>query len=241
MSTATASGRVYGGGTFRDVPSRGEIARRIARGVGEVLITLGLVVLLFALYEVYGKTEIVNSHQKTYDQQLSQAWNAPTPTATGAGPTPQPLPGSVFARLYLPVLKQHWVIVQGVSLNEIQFAPGHYPGTALPGQIGNFSIAGHRIPSIFWNLQELTKGQPIVVQTRDHWYVYTVTAQETVTPTSINVIAPQPDRVGAPPTAAMMTLTTCNPKWADYQRLVIHAVLTKTSSAKAGPPVALGS
>jgi sortase A len=39
----------------------------------------------------------------------------------------------------------------------------------------------------------------------------------------------------------MMTLTTCNPKWADYQRLVVHAVLTKTAPAKDGPPIPLGS
>jgi sortase A len=244
VSTATVPGRIYRTGSFRAGPQRGETARRIARGLGEVLITLGLIILLFALYEVYGKTEIVNAHQQTLEQQLTQQWNGAAPTSTAGGAVtsdPQPLPGDAFARLYLPVLQKHWVIVQGVSLADIEFAPGHYPGTAMPGQIGNFSVAGHRIPSIFWNLQELTKGQQIVVQTRDDWYVYTVTSQEAVLPTAIKVIAPAPDRIGVAPTAAMMTLTTCNPKWADYQRLVVHAELTKTSPAKDGPPVALGS
>ncbi|HEY2793914.1 MAG TPA: class E sortase, partial [Micromonosporaceae bacterium] len=222
---------------------RGETVRRIARGLGEVLITLGLIILLFALYEVYGKTEIVNAHQKTLDQQLTQQWAAPDPTGKSAATPsdPQPLPGDAFARLYLPVLQKHWVIVQGVSLADIEFAPGHYPGTAMPGQIGNFSVAGHRIPSIFWNLQELTKGQQIVVQTQDNWYVYTVVSQEAVLPTAIKVIAPVPDQIGVAPNKAMMTLTTCNPKWADYQRLVVHAVLTKTAPAKDGPPIPLGS
>ena len=243
MTAATAaSGRVY---ASHHVPPPGgrEIGRKAARGLGEILITLGLIVLMFALYELYGKTEIVHAHQNQLSQQLNQSWGAPGPKLNdGSKPqTAQPLPGTAFARLYLPVLNMHWVIVQGVALDDIEWAPGHYPSTAMPGQIGNFSIAGHRIPSIFWNLQELTKGQQIVVQTKDTWYVYTVTAQEAVSPTSVKVIAPVPDQVGAKPTQAMMTLTTCNPKWADYQRLVIHAVLTRTAPAKAGPPIPLGS
>jgi sortase A len=244
MTTTAAPGRIYSTGTFRASGGRGETIRRITRGLGEVLITLGLIILMFALYEVYGKTAIVNAHQQTLEQQLTQQWSGTPSTSTGGAATPsdpQPLAGDAFARLYLPVLQKHWVIVEGVSLADIEFAPGHYPGTALPGQIGNFSVAGHRIPSIFWNLQELTKGQQIVVQTKNDWYLYTVTSQEAVLPTAIKVIAPVPDEIGVAPNAAMMTLTTCNPKWADYQRLVIHAVLTKTSPAKDGPPVALGS
>ncbi len=244
MTTDVAAGRVYTSSrTAGGTPSgRGESIRRIARGTGEVLITLGLVVMLFALYEVYGKTAIVDAHQNSLSQQLTQDWNTPTPTAGGATGQPvEPLRGSAFARLYLPVLHQHWVVVEGVALSDIAYAPGHYPGTALPGQIGNFSVAGHRIPSIFWNLQEMQKGQLIVVQTKDFWYVYTVTVNEVVTPHSIEVVAPTPDKIGVAPKQAMMTLTTCNPKWNDYQRMAVHAVLTSKSPAKDGPPVALGS
>ncbi len=249
VAHGTAPGRVYTGSHVagRTPSSRGETIRKYARGLGEVLITVGLVVMLFALYEVYGKTAIVDAHQNTLNQQLTQDWNGPGagsgPAVAGAGgaQSVEPLRGRAFARLYLPVLHQHWVIVEGVSLADIEYAPGHYPGTALPGQIGNFSVAGHRIPSIFWNLQEMQKGQLIVVQTKDYWYVYTVTQNEIVTPHSIEVVAPTPDRIGVVPTAAMMTLTTCNPKWNDYQRMAVHAVLTSTTPAKDGPPVDLGS
>jgi sortase A len=245
MSADVASGRVYTSNPAagRTPTGRGESVRRIARGTGEVLITLGLIVMLFALYEVYGKTAIVDAHQNSLNQQLTQDWNAAPPSTAGAG-TPssvEPLRGSAFARLYLPVLHQHWVVVEGVALSDIAYAPGHYPGTALPGQIGNFSVAGHRIPSIFWNLQEMQKGQLIVVQTKDFWYVYTVTQNEIVTPHSIEVVAPTPDKIGVAPKQAMMTLTTCNPKWNDYQRMAVHAVLTEKTAAKDGPPVPLGS
>jgi LPXTG-site transpeptidase (sortase) family protein len=138
-------------------------------------------------------------------------------------------------------MKLHWVVVEGVALADIEYAPGHYPDTAMPGQIGNFSVAGHRIPPLFWNLQKVQPDDQIVVQTQDNWYVYQVTANEIVTPHSIEVIAPTPDRPGVKPTEPMLTLTTCNPKWNNYQRMVVHARLITTTPYAAGPPVPLES
>jgi Sortase domain len=56
------------------------------------------------------------------------------------------LRGTAIGRLYLPRLHLHWVVVEGVALADIRYAPGHYPGTALPGDPGNFAVAGHRLP-----------------------------------------------------------------------------------------------
>lgn len=217
--------------------------RRIVRVSGEVLITFGLVIVLFAVYEVYGKASAIQSHQSVLSQQLNQTWAQPAQPAPAATEPSNPgvVPGTAIARLYIPVMKLHWVVVEGVALDDIQYAPGHYPGTAMPGQIGNFSVAGHRIPPLFWNLQQVQPGDQIVVQTRDDWYVYRVTANEIVTPHSIEVVAPTPDHIGVAPTKAMLTLTTCNPKWNDYQRMVVHAELVTTTPYTDGPPVALGS
>ena len=214
--------------------------RRIMRFSGEILITFGLVILLFAAYEVYGKASAIDAHQKVLSHELDRTWAQPVAAAA----TPAGLrisPGTAIARLYIPVMKLHWVVVEGVDVGDIRFAPGHYPGTAMPGQIGNFSVAGHRVPPLFWNLQEVRPGDQIVVQTQDYWYVYRVTANEIVTPHAIEVVAPTPDRIGVAPTTAMLTLTTCNPKWNDYQRMVVHAELVTTRPSGDGPPVALGS
>jgi sortase A len=214
--------------------------RRIMRISGEILITFGLVILLFAAYEVYGKASAIDAHQKVLSHQLDRAWAQPVAAAARA-PGSRIRPGTAIARLYIPVMKLHWVVVEGVDVGDIRFAPGHYPGTAMPGQIGNFSIAGHRVPPLFWNLQEVRPGDQVVVQTQAYWYVYRVTANEIVTPHSIEVVAPTPDRIGVAPTAAMLTLTTCNPKWDDYQRMVVHAELVTTTPYRDGPPAALGS
>ena len=65
---------------------------------------------------------------------------------------------NLVGRLYIPKLGMEWVVVNGVRPQDIRYAPGHYPDTADPGQVGNFSVAGHRIRKIFWRLDELRRG-----------------------------------------------------------------------------------
>ena len=138
------------------------------------MITLGLVLLLFAAYEVWGKAVIVNDHQNDLDSQLTQEWATTRPSRRRPGRRParrprphcRPPPGGSIARLYIPRLGKHWVVVQGVSRPTSGTRPGHYPNTALPGQIGNFSVAGHRSPAIFWDLDQLKVGDKVVVETR---------------------------------------------------------------------------
>jgi LPXTG-site transpeptidase (sortase) family protein len=237
VQTETGYKSVYSEVT-RTTPA--SVARAFARGTGEILITLGLVVLLFAAYEVWGKAAIVNAEQNQLDQQLAQNFAEPSQQA-GIGPAaPPPLPGDALARLYIPRLNKNWVVVQGVSQKDIRYAPGHYPNTAMPGQIGNFSVAGHRNRAIFWDLDQLKNGDPIVVETAQGFYVYNVTQTEVVLPTAVQVVAPVPNRPGAKPTVAMLTLTTCNPKFNNYQRLVVHGQLNRTVPRADGPPPEIG-
>jgi sortase A len=212
--------------------------RGTVRVGGEVLITFGLVVLLFAGYEVFGKVAIIGDHQRDLDRQLNQAWGNP---ATVGQPAPSesalpPVPGNAIGRLYIPKLNLQWVVVEGVTLRDIRYAPGHYPGTAMPGAIGNFAVAGHREKGIFWDLDQLGPGDDLVVETSTHWYVYQIFQSHIVTPHSVEVIAPTPNHPGVPPTQPDITLTTCNPKWDNYQRLVVHGTLVMTNPHDLRPP-----
>jgi sortase A len=219
------------------------LVRRVARLAGEVMITFGLILLLFAAYEVWGKAAIVNEHQHDLNAQLEEQWADPTvggssgpgtnPTAT---PVTPPLPGNGIARLYLPRLDKQWVVVEGVSPADIRYAPGHYPGTAMPGEKGNFSVAGHRISAIFWDLDQIGPGDAVVVETRDNWFIYRVTEQLVVVPTAVEVVAPVPGQPGKAPSEPMLTLTTCNPKFDNYQRLIVHARLDHSLPHDAGLP-----
>lgn len=228
----------------------GSATRTTLRGLGEVLITLGAIVLLLAAYEFWGKAAEINSHQQELDRQLTQDWAAPAPTV---GPTPPPdgeeeaapeplgpPPGDSIARLYIPKLGKYWVVVEGVSLADIRYAPGHYPDTAMPGQIGNFSVAGHRNLATFWDLDKVLDGDTVVVETRDTWYVYQVTRNHIVLPSAVEVVAPVPGEPGVEPAEAMLTLTTCNPRWDNKERLIVHAQLVDQQPQSAGRPAVLG-
>jgi LPXTG-site transpeptidase (sortase) family protein len=230
--------------------TRPTVASRIRTGVrvgGELMITFGLIVLLFAGYEIWGKSAIVDAHQNDLSHQLAQAWNQPaTDPTVAARPTPgattSPKPavvGKPIAGLYIPRLDKNWVVVEGVAPKDIRYAPGHYPGTAMPGELGNFSIAGHRNRPTFWRLDELVPGRDvIVVESKTDWYVYRVIRQRIVRPDQVEVVSPMP--LGAPK-RRLLTLTTCNPKFHNYQRLIIHAELDYKLAKSEGRPPELGS
>jgi sortase A len=219
-------------------PTVVSVLRASLRTVGEILITLGRVVL-FAGYEIWGKTAIVGAHQNGLDRQLAQNWS-PSAAPSAAPSSPAPAAGTAIARLYIPRMHKQWVVVQGVTPADIRYAPGHYPETAMPGEVGNFSVAGHRTPSIFWNLDRVRAGDPIIVETREMWFVYRVSQIEIVSPHAVQVVAPVPNQPGTAPTTAMITLTTCNPKLDNYQRLVVHGELLRAQSHSDPRPPELG-
>jgi LPXTG-site transpeptidase (sortase) family protein len=231
--------------------TRPTIGSRIRTGLrfsGELMITFGLVILLFAGYEIWGKSVIVNAHQNDLSRELAQDWQQPAdpptvgPTqapgvpAPGVVPPQAPAGGKPMASLYIPTLDKSWVVVEGVTQKDIRYAPGHYPKTALPGQVGNFSVAGHRNKATFWRLDELHNGDPIVVESKTDWYIYKVSSTEIVKPSQVEVVAAVPGKPQAKPTKAMLTLTTCNPKFDNYQRLIVHAELARTQPKSAGQP-----
>lgn len=213
--------------------------RTAIRGFGEVLITLGLVVLLFAAYEVYGKALQANAEQNRLGSALEEQWNAPV--APGTKPVAdKPIPGAGVARLYIPRLGKNWVVVEGVTPKDIKLAPGRYPKSQLPGQVGNFAVAGHRMPSIFWDLDKVKVNDPMIAETRTGWYVYTVSRVFIIKPTRTSVVAANPDDPGSPATRKLLTLTTCNPKWDNYERLVVQAEMVREQPKSAGRPAELG-
>ncbi|WP_425426916.1 class E sortase [Asanoa hainanensis] len=229
--------------------TRPTVWSRIRSGIrvgGELMITFGLVVLLFAAYEVWGVGVVQGGKQDALAGALEQQWaNEPGDDPT-VGPTPPAGQGGLgskihgIAKLYIPALGQQWVVVDGVTQADIRYAPGHYPDTALPGQIGNFSVAGHRNRATFWRLDELDNGDSIVVEDKKNWYIYHVVKTRIVKPTQVEVVAPVPMLPGSKPTKAMVTLTTCNPKFDNYQRLIVHGELVRTQPKSQGDPAELG-
>jgi sortase A len=214
--------------------------RTFLRGIGQTLITVGVVVLLFCLYELKVTSVYTDREQNKLDKQLTQEWVDPAPAPTPTGPAGPVLPasslGKGIARIYLPTLGRDevHVVVEGVSHADLKKGPGHFPGTDLPGQIGNVVISGHRTTygAPFNRLDELDRGDAIVIETRTAFYTYAVQRIFVVKPSAIGVTYHVPDHPNATPTQKLLTLTTCNPKYSAKTRLIVRAILT-SSLAKA--------
>lgn len=234
-----------------------DAVRTVIRGLGQLLITAGLVVLLFCVYELWGTGLYTSQQQTKITQQLQQQWADPVPRAspgttgagtTGAGaasadPLTAPTNGKGIAIIRIPKLGRDYAytVVEGVDRESLKKGPGHLPESAQPGALGNFVVSGHRTTYLapFNRVDELQAGDPIVVETRDTWFTYEVTQKLIVLPTAYEVTYPVPGDRTAKPTEHLITLTTCNPKYSAKQRLVLHGRLVLETPKTDGPPPAL--
>jgi sortase A len=130
-------------------------------------------------------------------------------------------PEDPLGRLRIPALDLEQVIVEGVDSGSLARGPGHYQGTSFPGQRGTVGIAGHRTTysAPFRDLDELAKGQTVLVEMPYGRFVYRVTGSAVVSPEQISVLG----RVDHP----RLALTSCHPAFSDAQRIVVFARLKK--------------
>ena len=214
----------------------------MARALGELLVTVGVVLLLFVVYEVYVTDFLTEQRQAELTDELYAEW-ADDPPVPGSQ-----VPGDAIAVLHIPRLGADYrqVVLEGTAEEQLSQGPGHYVGTALPGEQGNLAVAGHRVGkgSPFLELDTLRPGDPIVVETADSWFTYRVLpfdgdvpGQQIVRPTQVDVIAPVPGgEAFGEPDGAYLTLTTCHPRFSAEQRLVVHAALDGAPVLKADAP-----
>lgn len=224
----------------------GDRVRWLLRGVGQLLITAGVVVLLFCVYELKVTNLYTDQQQHALDRTLTRQWAGPPPTGKPGVALAAYEPGKGIARIYFPTLgrDQVHVVVEGVSHEDLKKGPGHYPGTDGPGQVGNMVISGHRTTygAPFNRLDELHPGDPVVIETQTDFYTYRVLGTTVVSPSKVGETDHVPNDPGARPTQRLLTLTTCNPKYSARTRLIVRAVLETTLAKGPGvvPPALAG-
>jgi sortase A len=94
------------------------------------------------------------------------------------------------------------MLLEGIDDSALRFGLGHIPGTALPGELGNIGIAGHR-DTFFRGLAGIRKDDEILVKTLRGDYRYVVDTIRVVNPDDVAVL----DDYGTP----KLTLVTCYP------------------------------
>jgi sortase A len=139
--------------------------------------------------------------------------------APDAAPTDEyaQTPDVVHGTLALPTIGVEQSLHEGVTLTAIDRGPSHWPGTAMPGEVGNVVLAGHRITHSrpFYDLDRLRPGDPLVFTLTDgsRW-TYELTSVEIVAPDAMHIVEQTPGRTA--------TLFACHPKGSAAQRIVAH-------------------
>jgi sortase A len=230
--------------------------------LGEVLITAGVVVLLYVGWQLWLGDIIYGAQARTESQQITDRWQqeytaaSPSPHPSGTPPPgpdvtsdppviPEPSGTEDFAIMRIPRFGADYMfpIAGGVSRSETldRGRIGHYPGTNMPGEVGNFAVAGHRTTygAPLNRIADLRTGDAIVVETENGWYTYRFRTLEYVTPTEVEVLTPVPQQPQARAQDRYITLTSCSPMYSLAERIIAYGIFENYTPRSASPPASL--
>ncbi len=186
---------------------------------------VGAIILLFVVWQLWGTS--ISQHQaqsqlkSEFDalqaQHAAGSHTSKPALISAATRVPSPGDGKVVAEIQVPAIGVDQYVVEGTTESDLSKGPGHYIGTAMPGQAGNVAIAGHRTTygAPFNGLGRLVPGDRIILTTtfgQSLTYVVSGTPQA-VSPSDVGVLNYFGDN--------RITLTTCNPEFSSTQRLIV--------------------
>ena len=150
-----------------------------------------------------------------------------------------------IGKLYVPRYGKNYVriIQEGTTPSVLNGAGlGHYQGTQLPGEQGNFAIAGHRAANggPMLKIDKLRTGDRAYVKSKTGWYTYEWVATRVVKPTDVSVIYPVPAEMpGSEEGGSYLTFTSCTPVHVNTFRIVAWFKLVGEQTITDGPPAEL--
>nr|WP_281386761.1 class E sortase [Jiangella mangrovi] len=220
----------------------------VAGIAGEVLLTVGALVLLFVVYTFWGTglqtAAAQDDLRDQFEQHLLARADEPAGSDTGAQTEtdaqtePEPLElGDAYGILRIPRFGDDWerIVVEGTEPGDLEDGPGHYVDSVDPGRLGNFAVAAHRSGhgEPFARFAELREGDVVEIETVEGVFRYELDDApdgdddgNVIESTELWVVDPVP---GEPddtePTEARLTLTTCWPRWGSEKRMFATGVL----------------
>jgi sortase A len=199
--------------------------------------------LLFVTYQLWWTNVRAHAQAGNEASSLQDDW------ASGKRAPGVFEPGQGFAILDIPKLDVVVPIAEGTSKKKVldRGMVGHYAEgslkTAMPGDAtGNFGLAGHRNThgEPFRYINRLKKGDAIVVETQDKYYVYKMEAILPVTsPSNTSVLNPIPTGSGFTKPGRYITLTTCTPEFTSKYRMIVWGKMVEERPRSKGKPDAL--
>ncbi|MEU6769177.1 class E sortase [Streptomyces sp. NPDC046853] len=204
---------------------RGPIATAVSV-FGELLITAGLVLGLFVVYSLWWTNVVADREAHKQGDRVRDRWaGGPGKLDTKDG----------IGFLHVPAMGGEILVTKGTSSKVLNHGvAGYYEDpikSALPqDKEGNFTLAAHRDGhgAKFHKIDKIKKGDAIVFESRDKWYVYKVysTLPET-SKYNVNVLNPVPKESGAKKPGRYITLTTCTPVYTSNYRYVVWGELER--------------
>lgn len=217
--------------------------------IGEIFLTLGVIVLLYVAWYFWFSNVQADVKQEAMVKEFVQDFTPKDITAPPSDDKPVSDPlvmsppghGETFGVIYIPRFGENYYrpLVQGTSQDVLDtLGLGHYQSTVMPGDKGNFAVAGHRQThgSVLDKIHTLQPGDKIYVQTKDAFYTYVYRNSEIVLPTNGAVLNAFPGKSGKSD-HRLITLTSCNPKFGSEERIIAYGMLETWQPASAGPPV----
>ena len=201
-----------------------------------------VIATLTAVLVVGGSTlAVVNSTPGAASEEDAPVLEAPPTTSTsaevttttGAAPVSTPIAPPINPRAAEPIVKIGEVqipkiglvhpVYEGVTLTVIDHGPGHWPGSAVPGQLGNSVFAGHRVTHSrpFRRINELVAGDEIIFRMQNGTFTYKMTGSQIVTPKDVHIVNPTSD--------ATVTLFACHPPGSARQRYVVRGAFVSSA------------
>ncbi|WP_228473886.1 class E sortase, partial [Streptomyces calidiresistens] len=249
---ATAEGS--GGG--RAARRRAEKARRASRAnklanvAGELMMTTGVLLLLFVTYQLWWTNVEARAHADREANSLVDQWEGGSGEETENRDPGVFSAGEGFALLYLPTLDVRVPIAESVDEATVldkgmvgRYSEADRLPTAMPwDEEGNFGLAGHRNthgePFRYINL--LNEGDPIIVETETTYYIYEMRSRlDSTSPSNISVLDPIPEQGGFTEPGRYITLTTCTPEFTSTFRLIVWGEMVAEQPRGEGKPDAL--
>jgi sortase A len=206
--------------------------RKRLKRVERLLILIGVLCLGYFLY-TYAEATL---YQAFEDRELDKILNDATVSGTSGtareevAPAPEAAPrrtyaaGSTVGRIEIPRLGVSAVIRAGSDARTLRLAVGYIPGTGLPGEPGNFGLAGHR-DTFFRKLRDINPDDEIRVVTTDGVFRYTVQRTSIVMPQDVWVLDPTND-----PTLTLVTCYPFNYSGSAPKRFIVRAALHTTEA-----------
>ena len=191
----------------------------------DTLITFAIFAIMYAGYQTAWSNQVSQKNVAEAKAEVELKWVE--------APTTEPEIHQGFALAYIPRLQNKvWElpVTKGVSSEDLISGLGYYPDNALPGEKGNFALAGHRATygEPLANIDQLKQDDEVIIQTADNWYVYKLILDEIVEPDAAWVLDANPGGiVNKTGVEEMITLTTCHPRWGSTHRWIWWGVLTE--------------